>query len=47
MGRGTVRADLRRISRAPVPVDGVVTSQTGASLLILICAIYADGPDHA
>jgi D-tyrosyl-tRNA(Tyr) deacylase len=37
-----VRAVLQRVSRASVTVDGAVTGQIGAGLLILICAMEGD-----
>lgn len=37
-----MRAVLQRVSRASVTVDGVVTGQIGAGLLILICAMQGD-----
>jgi D-aminoacyl-tRNA deacylase len=37
-----VRAVLQRVSRASVTVDGVVTGEIGAGLLILICAMEGD-----
>jgi D-aminoacyl-tRNA deacylase len=37
-----VRAVLQRVSRASVTVDGVVTGEIGAGLLILICAMDGD-----
>jgi D-aminoacyl-tRNA deacylase len=37
-----VRALLQRVSRASVTVDGVVTGEIGAGLLILVCAMQGD-----
>jgi D-aminoacyl-tRNA deacylase len=37
-----VRAVLQRVSRASVTVDGQVTGEIGAGLLILICAMEGD-----
>ncbi|MEY4982104.1 MAG: hypothetical protein RIR62_370 [Pseudomonadota bacterium] len=37
-----MRAVLQRVSRASVTVDGTVTGQIGAGLLILICAMEGD-----
>jgi D-tyrosyl-tRNA(Tyr) deacylase len=37
-----VRAVLQRVSRASVTVDGQVTGEIGAGLLILICAMQGD-----
>jgi D-aminoacyl-tRNA deacylase len=37
-----VRAVLQRVSRASVSVDGQVTGEIGAGLLILICAMQGD-----
>ena len=37
-----MRAVLQRVSRASVTVDGTVTGEIGASLLILICAMEGD-----
>jgi D-tyrosyl-tRNA(Tyr) deacylase len=37
-----VRAVLQRVSRASVTVDGSVTGEIGAGLLILICAMEGD-----
>lgn len=37
-----MRAVLQRVSRASVTVDGAVTGQIGAGLLILICAMEGD-----
>jgi D-tyrosyl-tRNA(Tyr) deacylase len=37
-----VRAVLQRVSRASVTVDGTVTGEIGAGLLILICAMEGD-----
>ncbi len=37
-----MRAILQRVSRASVTVDGVVTGEIGAGLLILICAMEGD-----
>jgi D-tyrosyl-tRNA(Tyr) deacylase len=37
-----VRAVLQRVSRASVTVDGAITGEIGAGLLILICAMQGD-----
>jgi len=37
-----VRAVLQRVNRASVTVDGAVTGEIGAGLLILICAMEGD-----
>jgi D-aminoacyl-tRNA deacylase len=37
-----VRAVLQRVSRASVSVDGQVTGEIGAGLLILVCAMQGD-----
>ena len=37
-----MRAVLQRVSRASVTVDGNVTGQIGAGLLVLICAMEGD-----
>ncbi|MCZ8080194.1 MAG: D-aminoacyl-tRNA deacylase [Fuscovulum sp.] len=37
-----MRAVLQRVSRASVTVDGAVTGEIGAGLLILICAMEGD-----
>jgi D-tyrosyl-tRNA(Tyr) deacylase len=37
-----VRAVLQRVSRASVTVDGKVTGEIGAGLLILVCAMEGD-----
>jgi D-tyrosyl-tRNA(Tyr) deacylase len=37
-----VRAVLQRVSRASVTVDGQVTGEIGAGLLILVCAMEGD-----
>jgi D-aminoacyl-tRNA deacylase len=37
-----VRAVLQRVSRASVTVDGSITDEIGAGLLILICAMQGD-----
>jgi len=37
-----MRALLQRVSRASVSVDGVVTGEIGAGLLILVCAMQGD-----
>lgn len=37
-----MRAVLQRVSRASVTVDGSITGQIGAGLLILICAMEGD-----
>ena len=37
-----MRAVLQRVSRASVTVDGAITGQIGAGLLILICAMEGD-----
>jgi D-aminoacyl-tRNA deacylase len=42
-----VRAVLQRVSRASVTVDGQVTGEIGAGLLILICAMEGDAEAQA
>jgi len=42
-----VRALLQRVSRASVTVDGAVTGEIGAGLLILFCAMQGDTPAQA
>jgi D-tyrosyl-tRNA(Tyr) deacylase len=42
-----VRAVLQRVSRASVTVDGQVTGEIGAGLLILICAMEGDTDEKA
>jgi D-aminoacyl-tRNA deacylase len=42
-----VRALLQRVSRASVTVDGVVTGEIGAGLLILVCAMQGDSEAEA
>ena len=42
-----MRALLQRVSRASVTVDGAVTGEIGAGLLILICAMQGDTEDQA
>jgi D-tyrosyl-tRNA(Tyr) deacylase len=42
-----VRALLQRVSRASVTVDGAVTGEIGAGLLILVCAMQGDTPAQA
>ncbi|MCU0801834.1 MAG: D-aminoacyl-tRNA deacylase [Rhodobacteraceae bacterium] len=37
-----MRAVLQRVSRASVTVDGAITGEIGAGLLILICAMQGD-----
>ena len=37
-----MRADLQRVSRASVTVDGAVVGEIGAGLLILVCAMQGD-----
>jgi D-aminoacyl-tRNA deacylase len=37
-----VRAVLQRVSRASVTVDGTITGEIGAGLLILVCAMQGD-----
>lgn len=37
-----MRAVLQRVSRASVTVDGTLTGEIGAGLLILICAMQGD-----
>jgi len=42
-----VRALLQRVSEASVSVEGTVIGQTGAGLLILICAMQGDTEGNA
>lgn len=42
-----MRAVLQRVSRASVTVDGVVTGEIGAGLLILVCAMDGDTDEKA
>lgn len=42
-----MRALLQRVSEASVSVEGTVIGQTGAGLLILICAMQGDTEGHA
>lgn len=42
-----MRALLQRVSEASVKVDGHIIGQTGPGLLILICAMHADGEAQA
>ena len=42
-----MRAVLQRVSRASVTVDGQVTGEIGAGLLILICAMEGDTETQA
>jgi D-aminoacyl-tRNA deacylase len=42
-----VRALLQRVSRASVAVDGEITGEIGAGLLILVCAIQGDSEADA
>ncbi len=42
-----MRALLQRVSRASVTVDGAVTGEIGAGLLILVCAMQGDTPAQA
>ncbi|MEX0316756.1 MAG: D-aminoacyl-tRNA deacylase [Ruegeria sp.] len=42
-----MRALIQRVSRASVTVDGEVIGQTGAGLLVLICAMHGDGEAQA
>jgi len=42
-----VRAVLQRVSRASVTVDGRITGEIGAGLLILICAMDGDTDTQA
>lgn len=42
-----MRALLQRVSRASVTVDGVVTGEIGAGLLILVCAMQGDSEAEA
>ena len=42
-----MRAVLQRVSRASVRVDGQVTGEIGAGLLILVCAMEGDTDEKA
>ena len=42
-----MRAVLQRVSRASVTVDGQVTGEIGAGLLILVCAMDGDTDEKA
>ncbi len=42
-----MRAVLQRVTRASVSVDGAVTGEIGAGLLILVCAMQGDGEAQA
>lgn len=42
-----MRAVLQRVSRASVTVDGQVTGEIGAGLLILVCAMEGDTDEKA
>jgi D-aminoacyl-tRNA deacylase len=42
-----VRALLQRVSRASVAVDGEITGEIGAGLLILVCAMQGDNEASA
>lgn len=42
-----MRALIQRVTRASVEVDGALIGQTGAGLLILVCAMQDDTQDKA
>lgn len=42
-----MRALIQRVTRASVEVDGALIGQTGAGLLILVCAMQGDTQDKA
>ncbi len=42
-----MRALLQRVSRASVTTGEEVVGRCGPGLLILVCAMQGDGPDHA
>ncbi|MBC7478312.1 MAG: D-tyrosyl-tRNA(Tyr) deacylase [Pseudorhodobacter sp.] len=42
-----MRALLQRVTQASVSVDRAVVGQIGPGLMILICAMQGDTPDHA
>ncbi|NBE07999.1 D-aminoacyl-tRNA deacylase [Paragemmobacter ruber] len=42
-----MRAVLQRVSRASVTVDGAITGEIGAGLLILVCAMEGDTDEKA
>ncbi|MEZ5754040.1 MAG: D-aminoacyl-tRNA deacylase [Paracoccaceae bacterium] len=42
-----MRAVLQRVSRASVTVDGKITGEIGAGLLILVCAMEGDTDEKA
>lgn len=42
-----MRAIVQRVSRAKVSVDGRVTGEIGAGLMILVCAMQGDGEAEA
>lgn len=42
-----MRAVIQRVARAKVTVDGTVTGEIGAGLLILVCAMQGDGTAEA
>lgn len=42
-----MRAVVQRVSRAKVTVDGQVTGEIGAGLMILVCAMQDDGEREA
>ncbi len=42
-----MRAVIQRVTSASVTVDGVVTGEIGAGLMILICAMQGDAPAQA
>jgi D-aminoacyl-tRNA deacylase len=42
-----VRALVQRTSRASVTIDGRVTGEIGAGLVVLVCAMRGDGEAEA
>ncbi|WP_091299806.1 D-aminoacyl-tRNA deacylase [Gemmobacter aquatilis] len=42
-----MRAVVQRVSRAKVTVEGAVTGEIGAGLMILVCAMQGDGEAQA
>ena len=47
MERRALRAVVQRVSRAKVTVEGAVTGEIGAGLMILVCAMQGDGEAQA
>lgn len=42
-----MRAVVQRVTQASVTVDGRIVGQIGPGLLVLVCAMQGDTPDHA